>query len=83
MTQKHGLRLVTLLILTDGAEQGGAGGLDHHVRVEEDRLEQRLGEGGQLGDKGCQSEVDAETIVRKIAYPDHCKRVNIEHMLCL
>ena len=59
------------MILTDGAEQGGAGGLDHHVWVEEDRLEQRLGEGGQLGDKCCQPEVDTETIVRKVAHPDH------------
>ena len=59
------------LSLTDGVEQSGAGGLDHHVRVEEDCLEQRLGEGGQLGDQRGEAEVDAESIVRKVAYPEH------------
>ena len=59
------------LSLTDGVEQSGAGGLDHHVRVEEDCLEQRLREGGQLGDQRGEAEVDAESIVRKVAYPEH------------
>ena len=59
------------LSLTDGVEQSGAGGLDHHVRVEKDSLEQRLGEGGQLGDQRGEPEVDAESIVRKVAYPEH------------
>ena len=68
-----GLLTPTLVImsLTDGVEQGGAGGLDHHVRVEEDSLEQGLGEGGQLGDQRGEAEVDAESIVRKVAYPEH------------
>ena len=60
-----------IMSLTDGVEQGGAGGLDHHVRVEKDSLEQGLGEGGQLGDQRGEAEVDAESIVRKVAYPEH------------
>ena len=60
-----------LMSLTEWVEQSGAGGLDHHVGVEEDSLEQRLGEGGQLGDQRGEAEVDAESIVRKVTYPEH------------
>ena len=58
-------------ILTDGVKQSGAGRLDHHVGVEEDGLEQRLGERGQLGDQRGQPEVDTEAIVGKVTYPDN------------
>ena len=47
----------------------GAGGLDHHVRVQEDSLQQGLGEGGQLGDQRRQSQVDPQAIVWKLADP--------------
>ena len=58
-------------LLTYGLDQSGAGGLDHHVRVQQDSLQQGLGEGGQLGDQRGEPEVDAESIVRKVAYPEH------------
>ena len=58
-------------------KQGGAGWLDHDVGMEEDCLEQRLGEGGELGDQRGQSEVDTEAIVGKVTYPD--RRMS-EHM---
>ena len=58
-----------MTILTYCLYQGGAGWLDHQVRVEEDCLQQRLGEGGQLGHQRRQSEVDAQPIVRELSDP--------------
>ena len=61
--------LMATFILTYCLYQGGAGRLDHHVRVEQDRLQQGLGVGGQLRHQGCQSQVDPQAIVWKLADP--------------
>ena len=57
-------------ILTYGLYEGGAGGLDHQVGVEEDGLEERLGVGGQLGDQGRQAEVDRQSVIRELTHPE-------------
>ena len=57
-------------LLTYGLDEGGAGGLDHHVRVQEDSLQQGLGEGGQLGDQRRQSKVDPQSVVRELTDPE-------------
>ena len=58
--------------LTDSLEECGAGGLDHHVGVEQHRLEEGLGEGGQLGDQRGQPQVRPQTVVRQAAHPVMC-----------
>ena len=58
--------------LTDSLEECGAGGLDRHVRVEQHRLEEGLGEGGQLGDQRSQPQVRPQTVVRQAAHPVMC-----------
>ena len=57
-------------ILTYGLYEGGAGGLDHQVGVEEDGLEERLGVGRQLGHQGRQAEVDCQSVIRELTHPE-------------
>ena len=58
-------------VLTYGLYQGGAGGLHHHVRVQQDGLQQGLRVGGQLGDQRRQSEVDPQAVVWELADPGY------------
>ena len=44
--------------------QSEAGGLNNKIRVKEDSLEERVGEGCQLGHKSCQTEVCAQRVLR-------------------
>ena len=41
----------------------------HDIRVEEDTFEERLGIAGQLGDQGCQPQVDSQSIISKARNP--------------
>ena len=73
-------------ILTYGLYEGGAGGLDHQVGVQEDGLEERLGVGRQLGDQGSQSEVDCQSVIRELTHPEEksqsgpCQSVSESHL---
>ena len=58
-------------LLTYGLYEGGAGRLDHHVRVQQDRLQQGLRVGRQLGHHRSQSQVDPQAVVRKLGNPEY------------
>ena len=58
-------------LLTYGLYQGGAGGLHHNVRVQQDGLQQGLRVGGQLRDQRSQSQVDPQAVVWKLANPGY------------
>ena len=58
-------------VLTYGLYESGAGWLDHHVRVQQDGLQQGLRVGGQLGDQRSQSQVDPQAVVWKLANPGY------------
>ena len=57
-------------LLTYGLYEGGAGRLDHDVRVQQDRLQQGLRVGRQLGHHRSQSQVDPQAVVRKLGNPE-------------
>ena len=71
ITQRVSWLLLFISVLTYGLDQGGAGGLHHHVRVQQDGLQQGLWEGGQLGDQRSKSQVDRQAVVWKLANPGY------------
>ena len=59
------------LLLTYGLYEGGAGGLDHDIRVQQDRLQQGLWVGRQLGHHRRQSQVDPQAVVWELGNPEY------------